>query len=184
MVRLNSLAFLMGLIATCASAEDITTAPLSRAELEQRIIAAGTSASDGRRTGVEIDGCMITTYVHQPYQDHGWVLHSLFEFDLGQVKSQIGEKSPDGTFFLDDMAWGFAVFEAIPPYVVPHEMPEYRNPKNPIRKSEREGVVDYVWIENKSFLIIMENEPGPEKVSDFARGLMRLRAEFCLPSMS
>lgn len=184
MIGIRSFAVLLGLIATCASAENITTAPLSRAELEQRIIAAGTSASDGRRTGVEIDGCMITTYVHQPYLDHGWVLHSLFEFDLGLVKSEVGEKAPDGTLFLDDMAMGFAFFEAIPPYVVPHEMPEYRNPKNPIRKSERVGVVDYFWIENKSFLIIMENEPGPDKVSEFARGLMRLRAEFCLPSMS
>lgn len=184
MIRLNSLAFLMGLTATCASAEDITTAPLSRAELEQRIIVAGTSASDGRRTGVEIDGCMITTYVHQPYLDHGWVLHSLFEFDLGQVKSNVGEKSPDGTMFLDDMAMSFAFFKPVPPYQVPHEVPAYRNHADRLRKSERVGEVEYFWRQSNSFMIRMENEPGPQKVSDFARGLMRLRAEFCLPSMS
>ncbi len=170
-----------------ASEVDIETADLSREELVARIIAAGTSASDNRRTGVEIDGCMVTTFAHKPYQDFGWVLHTLFEFDLGLVKVAISREA-GGSLFIEgtsvNPAMAIVVFEAIPPYKAPHEVPAYREPKNPVRRSGREGVVDYFFTEAEDFMVVMENVTGPKQGQEFAGGLMRLRSEYCLPSLS
>ncbi|WP_341642643.1 hypothetical protein [Phycobacter sp. K97] len=180
--------FCLALSQPVASSEvDIETADLSREELVARIIAAGTSASDRRRTGVEIDGCMVTTFAHEPYQDFGWVLHTLFEFDIGLVqisRSREGELSMFVKANSINPNMALVIFEAIPPYKVPHEMPAYREPKTPVRRSDREGPIEYFFIENEDFLVLMENVTGPQQGRDFARGLMRLRSEYCLPSSS
>lgn len=170
-----------------ASDTDIETADLSREDLVARIIAAGTSVSDGRRTGVEIDGCMVTTFAHEPYKDFGWTLYTLFEFDLGLVKIDLSSGSGGAVFVEGNSvhpSMAIVVINAIPPYKVPHEVPAHREPKNPVRRSEREGVVDYFFTEAESFIVVMENVTGPEQGQAFARGLMRFRSEYCLPSLS
>lgn len=178
----------MALLQPAASSEpDIETADLSREELVARIIAAGTSASDGRRTGVEINGCMVTIFAHEPYKDLGWVLHTLFEFDLGFVRVSPSREG-DPSMFVEansiNPSMALVVFEAISPYKIPREIPAYREPKNPVGRSDREGPIEYFFTETDDFLVVMENVSGPDQGRDFATGLMRLRDEYCLPTPS
>jgi hypothetical protein len=76
------------------------------------------------------------------------------------------------------------VFEAISPYKIHREIPAYREPKNPVGRSDREGPIEYFFTETDDFLVVMENVSGPDQGRDFATGLMRLRDEYCLPTPS
>lgn len=168
-----------------ASSEvDIETADLQREELVARIIAAGTSASDDRRTGVEIDGCMVKTFAHEPYKDLGWTLYTLFEFDLGMVQSLEVGPERGGALYLEDESTVLVFFRTVPPYKALHEVPSYRNPKDRSKKSDRAGAVDYFISDSSGFFIRMKGVSGPEQGRDLALGLMRLRSEYCLPSSS
>ncbi len=170
-----------------ALAGDIATDPLSRSELTDRIVAAGTSAAATRATGVEIDGCLITTSVYEPHGRVGWVLDVFVQFDLARVTTIDMPQAPHGARYYDSARLGFAMFQAIPPYKVRQVVPELVRDEAALADHAHGGVpgrLEFNVDEQERFIVIMKNVTDPDKASDFARGLMRYRDEYCLQSLS
>jgi hypothetical protein len=150
--------------------------------LVQSILDAGTSATGENKTGIELDGCEVTTLVFRPYKDQGWVLHSRFVFDLSYTNVVLLDRKENEYFYFDART-GLAIinFRTLPPYKAAHEMPNYRKPKAPSVPSSRQGADGYVFIENNDFVVILKGLEDAEKPKALADGLRAYKSEFCSP---
>jgi len=157
------------------------TAQSEELDFVAQITFGGTHETDTRRMGVSVDGCKVSTWVEEPYQDQGWVLHSKFDFDLSWTKVVQLDKET-GAYFYFEGNIGVVNFRTIAPYTAKHEMPNYRKVKRPSTPSDRQGADGYVFIENTDFVVLYFDVPTDEKPKAFADGLRMYREAFCLPT--
>ena len=138
-----------------------------------------------RRHAFEVNGCQITTYVWEDWNEHKHVLWSSFLVDVNVTRLKTTNKKTNEKFgFVENgqfptlsLLW----FEVLPPNTARHEMAQRRNPKPPHRPSPRKGLDSYVYKDKKDFLILLRGHPDASRIKAFAETYERYRLEYCTP---
>ncbi|MCF6443383.1 hypothetical protein [Nereida sp. MMG025] len=171
------------LLATSALADN------RRAAMAAQIEAAGRNEAPAKRHAVEIDGCIMTTFVWKPYKTHGFQLWSSWRIDLrgldpaesfGTTQNRfLIEKQfvADGQLPMDPSVRIF--LRASAGWMFRHEIPMSRAPVAPYQTSPREGVEDYVYQDKNGLMIWMQGPDVVEKAQAFTEGLIQYRADYC-----
>lgn len=169
----------------CTAIAPPTLANASRQAAIAEIIAAATHEHKDRFHTVEIDDCILTTYVYEDWGEHPKVLWSSFRAHIRALS--FIDPNADGDRFawapnMDEDGNGLAVIpiSVRKPAMARHEMAMRRNPKGPYTPSPREGLDDFVYVEKSSFVIILQGLPTKDKPAQFVSALERYRLAYCV----
>lgn len=149
------------------------------------IVAAGTHEHKDRFHTVEIDDCILTTYVYEDWGDHPKVLWSSFRVHLRALV--FPDPNTDGDRFVwvpnsdeEGRAIAITTIEMRTPATARHEMAMRRNPDPPFTPSPRDGVDDYIYKEKSSFFILHQGLTSKDKPAHFISAIERYRLEYCI----
>lgn len=176
-------AFLVGCL--CAVMATSTHAESSRQSAIAEIVTAGTHEHEDRFHTVEIDDCILTTYVYEDWGEHPKVLWSSFRVHIRALSFMDPNTEGDRFIWAPNMDADGNALALIPisvrePASARHEMAMRRNPKKPYTPSPREGLDDYVYIEKSDFFIIQLGLTSKDKPAQFISALERYRLEYCV----
>ena len=156
---------------------------LSMEELAAQIETNGANAYGPRLHAVELQGCQLTTYVWEDWNEHKKVLWSSFRVDLTALS--LPEVNKDGlrSFWVADFGNGkgasILTFSVEKPFAARHEMAMRRTPKPPYEPSPRKGVDSYIYKDKNNFFTLHEGLNSADKAEAFINGLDLYRSRFC-----
>lgn len=177
------IAGLVGVMSAANGMQADTIDLATEEELRARVLELGAHDHPKQINAVELNNCVLTTYVYRPFDDHGMVLWSSFRWELPNIKFTIFDKAAN-TYSMfaplsDVNGMSFLVFNALDGYEIRHEMAYRRSPKPPYEPSPRQTEDAYVYKMETGGFMHYDDVPDASKLDGFARTVIEYGERFC-----